>query len=223
VSFSSEWNQRYVESTHLSIWPWSDMVSLVRRYCRTLGPDSKVLELGCGAGANIPFFQSLDVQYYGIDGSEAIVEKLHERFPELSENIVVGDFTNSTSYPRGCAAIVDRASLTCNTTAAIASALQLSWDALEPGGHFISVDLYSVNHSEYRRGQPAEDAYTRCDYHDGQFADTGRVHFSNEQHIRDLFSRFELLSLEEKTLNRVMPAMDYQFASWNLVARKPLA
>ena len=46
MSFSREWEQRFAENTHISVWPWSDLVSLVRRHCKQLGPDSKVLELG---------------------------------------------------------------------------------------------------------------------------------------------------------------------------------
>ena len=36
MGFSSEWEQRYAESTHLSVWPWSDIVSLVHRHCKPI-------------------------------------------------------------------------------------------------------------------------------------------------------------------------------------------
>lgn len=29
MGFNSEWEQRYAENTHMSVWPWSDVVSLV--------------------------------------------------------------------------------------------------------------------------------------------------------------------------------------------------
>ena len=34
MGFSPEWEQRYAENTHLSVWPWSDVVSLVHRHCK---------------------------------------------------------------------------------------------------------------------------------------------------------------------------------------------
>ena len=37
----------------MSIWPWSDLVSYVMRYVPPNFAEFKVLELGCGAGANI--------------------------------------------------------------------------------------------------------------------------------------------------------------------------
>ena len=36
MSFSKEWEHSYASGTHLSIWPWSDVVSLVHRYCGSL-------------------------------------------------------------------------------------------------------------------------------------------------------------------------------------------
>jgi len=30
MTFSAEWDQRYIENTHLAVWPWSDLVTLVR-------------------------------------------------------------------------------------------------------------------------------------------------------------------------------------------------
>jgi len=45
MSFSNEWDKRYQENTHMSVFPWSDLVSLVMKY----SPQKekfKVLELG---------------------------------------------------------------------------------------------------------------------------------------------------------------------------------
>lgn len=219
--FSREWDQRYIENTNLSVWPWSDLVSLVRRHCRQL-EGGRVLELGCGAGANIPFFLSLGMEYQAVEGSPTIVERLHDRFPDLVERIVVGDFTVEQPFHPGFDLVVDRSSLTCNDTAGIESALRLVWHALKPEGRFVGVDWFSTTHSDFSRGKPDVDGMTRKDYADGQFMGTGRVHFSDEAHLRFLFSRFELIHLEEKRVRRVIPEGRYQFASWNLVARRPL-
>jgi len=55
---------------------FSDLISYVMRYARPSGKGCRVLELGCGAGANIPFFKSLGAEYFGIEGSGAVVEML---------------------------------------------------------------------------------------------------------------------------------------------------
>ena len=36
MTFSNEWDQRYQENTHMSIWPWSDLVSFVKRYSKSI-------------------------------------------------------------------------------------------------------------------------------------------------------------------------------------------
>jgi SAM-dependent methyltransferase len=221
MSFSQEWDQRYRENTHMSLWPWSDVVSLVRRHCRQLGASTRVLELGCGAGANIPFFQALGVQYYAIEGSPSMVKRLQERFPDLGRGLVAGDFTRQLPFEPGFDLVIDRAAVTHNDTTAIEACLQQTWLAMKPAALFIGVDWFSTGYGEYLRGEATSDPYTRTGYQCGPFEGTGNVHFSDEAHLRGLFSRFELLFLEEKRVRRVEPGDGDQFASWNLVARKP--
>ena len=122
MGFSNEWDDKYQDNTHMSVWPWTNLVSLVMRN-KPQKRNFKVLELGCGAGANIPFFVSLEADYYSVEGSKTIVDKLHQRFPYLKDNIMVGDFTDfipETQFDL----IVDRASLTCNHEESIIKSLK---------------------------------------------------------------------------------------------------
>ena len=107
MGFSAEWEQCYKSNSHMSIWPWSDLVSYVYRYAKPTTDDFKVLEIGCGAGANIPFFKHLGVKYYAIDGSESIVKQLKESFPEYKNSIVVGDFTREIPFDEQFDLVVD--------------------------------------------------------------------------------------------------------------------
>lgn len=220
MTFSPEWDERYRELTHMSVWPWSDLVSYVMRYACPTGPGFRVLELGCGAGGNIPFFLSLGADYYGIEGSPAIVGKLRERYPVLNANIVAGDFTDEISFAGEFDLVVDRASLTHNASAAIVRCLDAVYAKLKPGGKYIGIDWFSTTYSDYRKGVTAEDEFTRTGYREGSFADVGRVHFSDKPHLLDLFKRFEVMVLEHKTIQREIPADGWHFASWNLVVRK---
>jgi len=120
MGFSQEWEERYADNTHLSIWPWSDIVSLVHRHCKPLiAARGRVLELGCGAGANIPLFLALGWDYYAIEGSPAIVAQLHQRYPHLVNNIRVADFTTDQPFDSFFDVVIDRASLTHNNTSSI--------------------------------------------------------------------------------------------------------
>lgn len=211
------WEQIYAGSRHLSVWPWTDVVSLTMRLARPKS-GARVLELGCGAGANIPFFQSLGVEYWGIEGSESIVARLHEAYPDLAARIVTGDFSKDFRVPGEFDLIVDRGSITHNPTASIRGIAGMVRQRLAPGGRFLGVDWFSTKFSEYRSGKAGADDYTRVDFVDGRLAGTGLAHFCDEAHLRDLLSDFEFVFLEHKTQEQLVPEGGATYAAWNFVA-----
>ncbi len=220
MSFSAEWDRRYREDTHLSIWPFSDLVSLVMRHIKPAATGFSVLELGCGAGANLPFFEKLGAEYHAVEGSGHIVDRLHRLYPHLNDRIVVGDFTREIPFRRSFDLIVDRGSLTHNATVPIEACLSAVHASLEPGGRYIGTDWFSTDHVEFGRGKPDGDDYTKTGYSRGPFADVGRVHFSDRKHLQRLFQDFELEVLEKKIISREFPAPRYVQALWNIVAKK---
>ena len=75
AGFSRKWDLQYKNNSHKSVWPWSELISYVTRYAVSSTPRPlHVLELGCGAGANIPFFLEKKWNHFGIDGSENIIK-----------------------------------------------------------------------------------------------------------------------------------------------------
>lgn len=224
MSFSSEWENLYVDKTNLSIWPWSDVVRLVYRHCKSLitAGGGHVLEFGCGAGANIPLFHALGMHYYAVEGSPTIVDQLHQRYPDIVNNIRVGDFTVDQPFDLTFDLVFDRAALTHNSTTPIKIALQYAYESLKPGGIFIGSDWLSRNFTNCSGGEAVDDEYTRTNYSEGPFAGVGKVHFSDEAHLRDLFAKFEIIFMEEKIIRSYEPLDSQQLAFWNIVASKPI-
>jgi SAM-dependent methyltransferase len=220
MSIAPEWDVVYRRGGQAIRWPWSDVVSLVTRHVMPLGPGVRVLELGCGSGANIPFFKASRCEYYSVEGSAVVLPKVRAAHPDLADRIVPGDFTLDLPVPGEFDVIVDRAALAGNATEAIRRALSLVYRKLKPAGLFIGVDWYSVRHPDYQRGEPGADANTRTGYLDGVFAGVGPVHFSDEDHLRHLFESFELVRLDHKTLEAHIPEEGWTIATWNIVARK---
>lgn len=217
MTFSQEWEERFKENTHQSVWPWSDVVSYFYRYAK----DSKnVLELGCGVGANIPFFKSIGIEYCGIEGSKSAVDKIKQRFPDI--NVILGDFTKEISISKKFDLIFDRSSLTHNTNDGIKHCLKNVYAKLADNGKYIGIDWFSTLHSDYTKGKDDADQFTKTGYREGQFASVGRVHFSDEEHLLDLLHDFDIIILEHKNIKTEIPQSKKNFASWNFVVQKRL-
>ena len=219
----NNWNKAYKNNTHMSVWPWSDVVSYTLRYIRPQGKILNVLELGCGAGANIPFFLNLKTNYFGIDGSQLIVKQLQKRYPIIKTHITAGDFTKEIPFNEKFDLILDRAALTHNTSGAIAYCVNhLIKKILKKGGSFIGLDWFSTKHSDYLKGQiVGKDQYSRTNYLKGQFSGLGIVHFTNKSQIMKIFKDFKIEVLEHKINKRVIPSNSRGiFASWNILAVK---
>ena len=218
MSFSAEWDECYQKNTHMSIWPWSDLVSLVMRN-KPKNKNFKVLELGCGAGANIPLFDFLGADYYAVEGSATIVEHLHKKYPKYKNNIIVGDFTEEIPNQE-FDLVIDRASLTHNDKQSIINCLDMCAYNLTSKGKFIGVDWFSTNYSEYKNGISGEDIWTKTEFDDGNFAGVGKVHFSDKKHLIDLFSGFRMVQMFHKTYCEEIPVSNWQLSTWNFVAEK---
>ncbi|WP_165493269.1 class I SAM-dependent methyltransferase [Acinetobacter sp. ANC 4216] len=221
MTFSTEWEQLYKSNTHLSVWPWSDVVSLTNRYAKTIIQNKgSVFELGCGAGANIPFFNALGMEYFAIDGSQTIIEQLHTRYPVLKNKITCIDFKNCNFFNKNFDLIIDRASLVHNNLDTIITVLDKSLKSLNEDGFFIAVDWFSTKHADIQFADNIDDKYTYYNFKQGHLAGCGKVHFFDEEHLKEVFKDFEILLLEEKVIKQSLPNNGHQFAAWNIVAKK---
>lgn len=220
MGFSQEWDQVYQAGEHLSVWPWSNLISLVYRYAKPKR-NMKVLEVGCGAGANIRFFQSLNVDYYAIEGSASMVEKLQKAYTGERIHIVQGDFTKKLSFLGGQRfdLIVDRSALTHNATDDIQNALKLIHEYLSDDGIFIGIDWHSVKQTASMEVAESIDSHTKV-FFEGYYKGLGRVHFSDEIHLRNLLSDFQIKLLEETVTTIYEPSERGIHASWNFVVTK---
>jgi SAM-dependent methyltransferase len=218
LGFSQEWEKIYQGKSHLTRWPWSDLVSMVHRNVANL-EGKKVLELGCGAGPNIAFFQALKTNYFGVDGSPTIIAELKNKFPEMKNQLIACDFTRELPAGDGFDLVVDRASVTCNSTESIKKTIALVHQKLKTGGLFIGIDWFSTRHSSYRQSALI-DEHTCSNLNDGHLKNTGLVHFSTKPHILELFKDFEISSLVHKEEVSSIPEDNFCVATWRFVARK---
>ena len=220
IGFSSEWEILYKAGTHHSIWPWSDIVRLCERYVRPrlrLLAEPLVLEIGCGFGANIPYLITLG-HYFGIDGSSTALDANLIRFPELKGRLKVVDFTRELGFESKFDVICDRASITHNSDNQIRNCIGLVRDSLKVGGLFVGVVWFSKVHSDYLKSVARVDNHTITGVTQGQFDGVGLVHFTDEQNLREILVGFDIIYLEHRVSNVIIPGNDSVNAFYNLVA-----
>jgi SAM-dependent methyltransferase len=223
-----KWEKIYSNGEQLNAWPFTDLVSLFMRNKYNLvnsrkheGP-FRVLELGFGAGNNIEFFLSQGIEYHGIEYSKSAFEWAQHRFSKLDPlNLKFGSFVNKELYDGKFDAIIDRGSVTCCTNLEVIQTMANVRDSLHAGGLFFGIDWFSKNHSDFSLPSTFVDSFTRKDFSEGQFRNTGLTHFVNHEEILNIFMDFQILSLTEKIIKSEEPKTNsHQFASWSIVAQK---
>lgn len=222
MSAGSRWDEIYRDGGHGSVWPWTELVSLVMRYARPRDRKLSVYEFGCGPGANIPLFLSCDADYFSVEGSPTAVARVHECYPQLRQQVVCGDFTAEQPFDVSFDLCVDRASLPHNDRGGVARGLELAMRHLKPGGLLIGVDWFSTEFSEFQAGESTEDHYVRRNFRDGRLAGIDLTQFFDAERLRDLLVGFEIELLEHRVRKQIVPSGDHQYAAWDFVARKPL-
>jgi hypothetical protein len=81
----------------------------------------------------------------------------------------------------------------------------------------------SVRRDDALAGNATDDPCTRRDLMTGALIGSGIAHCTDEAHLRDLFSDLEILFLEHKVSDVLVPAEDYRFPHFNFVARRSAA
>ena len=223
MGFSPIWDENYKQSLELSIWPWDEVVGLTHRYCQ-IKSSMIVLELGCGAGANIPFFASIGADYYAIEGSAHIVSQLQNSFKSDKIHITCGDFTKSFKFDELIGRvdlILDRSSVTHNSTQSIKSVVELAKKYLKPGGKYMAFDWFAIDCDAYKNDEKIKIDDNTFVFASGYFAGLGNVHFSTPEHIKELFSGFSLDYLINNVKEQLLPEPK-RSSSYTFVATKPL-
>lgn len=220
MSYSNIWDDRYINLGKVNRFPWSDLIAYVIRYARPDNESYKILELGGGIGTNFPFFESLGVEYFSIDGCEEAVRIAKQKFPRFKDNIVCGDFTKEYPFNQKFDLIVDRSSLAYDNTEEVKKAIKLIYDNLKPNGKFIGIDWFSTKHSEYKLAQKLDDEYTLGNFSRDWYNHHKKIHFSDMKHLIELFSRFEFIKVEEKIIRETLPDTNYQQALFNFAVKK---
>lgn len=219
MSFSPEWEDLYAAGAHHSVWPWSELISLIMRYARPHQRETpaQVLEIGCGVGANIPLVQWFGGVFHGVDNSASALEGIRQRYGD-DVQLAQADFCEDIPFSGPFDIVIDRASLTHNPTVGIERSLEMIKKRLAPDGVYVGIHWFSTDCDDFKCGEPTEDPYVRKGYTCGDFAGVGQVHFSDQACLERLFSGFSIKVLDQVISETIKPQRQ-RLGWWNIVAK----
>jgi len=167
--------------------------------------DIKILEIGSGTGANLWFCAREGFSVYGMDGSQAAVDRMLDRFKNenLSDNILgvsVGDYYDKLDNieDESLDAILDVESLYCNPFDKSREIVKKSFDKLKMGGV-----MFSLTFADGTYGLDGEN----IDYHavlpkKGPMAKKGFTRYTTRNDIEKLYKLDDnkIINIEKQVL-----------------------
>jgi SAM-dependent methyltransferase len=179
-------------------YPSEHLVRFMARTYRHADPSKiKVLEIGCGPGANVWYMAREGFLVTGLDGSPVAIEQAKQRFAQegLNANLRVGDAGNLEDPDDTYDAVVDVECLCANSREAARGILREVRRVLKPGGKLFSqtfTDRMPVGQAAKKLG-PGE--YT--DAVGWPFEGKGFIRLETLEGIRDLYGVLEVESVDE--------------------------
>ncbi|MFH1115228.1 MAG: class I SAM-dependent methyltransferase [Pseudomonadota bacterium] len=217
VSWHPVWEEIF-RSRPWGQYPPEELIRFVARVFYGV-PDRaavRILELGCGPGANMWYMAREGFSVYGVDGSPTAVALAGERLRQesLTADLRVGDIVELGDLYTGLqfSAIIDVVCLQCNRLCDVQRIVEQALDLLKPSGKFFAM---MIAHGSVGCGTGVRiEEGTFDNITEGPFAGTGLNHFFTLKEIELLFRSFSDLNIEytERSLRNRTAAYKFWLA-----------
>lgn len=215
MSWDPIWDQVFA-SREWGRYPPLELVRFVARHYYGSDPRGavRILEVGCGTGANLWYLAREGFNAWGVDGSASALAKAADRLRQegLRADLRQGDICDlSQIYAAGTFdAVIDVACLWCNPADDVRRIARQIFEVLAPGGRVFSMLLAQGSYGEELGREVAPATFT--DIPDGPLAGTGVNHFFSESEARRVFEDFASLKVEYTV--RSMDAQTHLLKLW---------
>jgi len=179
----------------------------------------RILEVGCGPGANVWYLSREGFDAYGIDGSSTAIEQAKQRLCEegLQGTFCKGDINNLPYDSNFFDAVIDNECIYSNTIPDTNLILQNIHRVLKPDGLFFSRtfsgDMYVGNDAQQIGYLEFKEAT------DGPIAHTGYFRLMDKQGIENLYGKyFHIQSIDKMDYTRNNGTT--MISEWIIICRK---
>lgn len=204
------WNNVWEEVFSSQAWvkyPAEPLIRFVARnfYARDRAA-VRILELGCGPGANLWFLAREGFSFLGVEGSASAVHQAQARLDaecpgwRSRGNIEVADITKINYGENFFDAIIDNECVYCMPFDQSCEIYAKARAALKPGGK-IFVRTFSTDTWGFQTGREIHDNMFECD--EGPLAKKGASRFTLKEHIPTLLNGFQDLVIEKTTTTQM--------------------
>jgi len=179
----------------------------------------RLLEIGCGPGANIWFMAREGFAVSGIDGSAIAIQQAQQRLSRegLSADLRAGDYATLPWPDASFDAVVENVSLYCNPWAYIQRALTEVKRVLKPNAPFLS-SFFTDRTWGYGTGTMVEpDGFV--DPTEGPLGGAGFCLFLRRERIPELFRDFTDVAVER--ISRTAEGERHLVEQFVITCRKP--
>ncbi|MGH7484934.1 MAG: class I SAM-dependent methyltransferase [bacterium] len=182
----------------------------------------RILEVGCGPGANLWFLSREGFEIAGIDGSAHAINEAKERLrrenlaDEQRVDLRTGNFAKLPWSDASFDAVIDIVSIYANTMPTIRSVIAEVHRVLKPGGWFFMM-VFAPETTGATSGKKLEEG-TTADPAEGPLQGLGVTHVFTDQELRGELKMFGEISLD--WMRRSDRGGMYEFTHWIAQARK---
>lgn len=220
------WEEIYAQGK-MPLAPWSHVVSFLFHHVPAKPrQEVRILEVGCGSGANLFFAAQMGFSVTGLDFSPSAIEFIKKRFASanLQGDFYVADARELPLSSNRFDIVLDRQALTTLPDADVALAVEEVWRVLLPGGKFF-FNVCSSRSSGAAAGHNA-DMRVLGGYRDhmleGPIVGAGSVNFFSDSDIQRVLSpgKFCITQLQHTEAVDMKSPLREMHADWRVIAEK---
>jgi|ERR1700757_123397 len=189
-SWDTIWENVFLEN-EWGKYPSENLIRFIaRNFYKLDRPNVKILELGCGTGANIWYITREGFDAYGIDGSKTAITQAKKRLSDekLSATLVVGDIINLPFENNYFDAVIDVECIYANNLANTKHILAEAKRVLKLNGKIYSRTFSDKMFIGTNYQTLAENEYTAIEK--GPLAQKGFVRLSSKDSVKKLYQEF---------------------------------